>query len=152
MDRRLGRGYTVIELLVVLAAIALLLAVVAPRYTQHLDTAREVVLKRDLQALRDAIDKFYSDQARYPAALDELVGKRYLRAVPADPITQRTDSWVLVPPPANLAGNVFDVQAALHLHNTAACSWDEGLAESHDRRLLISPTLSPPHRRSCLTH
>ena len=112
MDRRLGRGYTVIELLVVLAAIALLLAVVAPRYTQHLDTAREVVLKRDLQALRDAIDKFYSDQARYPAALDELVVKRYLRAVPADPITQRTDSWVLVPPPANLAGNVFDVHSS----------------------------------------
>lgn len=91
------RGFTVIELLVVLAAIGLLLAVAAPRYVQHVDLAREVALKSSLRQMRDSIDKFHADQGRYPAALEELVTRRYLRAVPEDPITQRSDSWVLVP-------------------------------------------------------
>lgn len=118
--RRQKRGFTVIELLVVLAAIALLLSVAAPRYLQHLDRAREVALRHDLQQLRDAIDKFYGDQARYPASLDELVTKRYLRSVPVDPVTERSDSWVLLAPAnptptggqgAGVAGAVFDVRS-----------------------------------------
>jgi general secretion pathway protein G len=109
-----GAGFTVIELLVVLAAIGLLLGIAAPRYFQHLDTAREVTLKQDLQQLRDAIDKFYADQTRYPASLDELVQRRYLRAVPIDPITQRKDTWIVVAPDASAVqaqGAVFDVRS-----------------------------------------
>lgn len=108
---RLQRGFTIIELLVVLAAIALLLSVAAPRYVAYVDNAREVALKEDLRVLRDAIDKFYSDQGRYPANLDELVTKRYLRSVPTDPITERGDSWVLVAPGGKAAGVVFDVRS-----------------------------------------
>ena len=108
---RAARGFTVIELLVVLAAIALLLSVAAPRYVQHLDTARDVALKENLHQMRDAIDKFYADQARYPATLDELVTRRYLRRLPADPVTQRSDSWVIVAPGNNAAGAVFDVRS-----------------------------------------
>jgi general secretion pathway protein G len=111
MTTRVATGFTVIELLVVLAAIGLLLAVTAPRYVQHLDAAREVTLKEDLRALRDAIDKFYSDQARYPATLQELVDKRYLRGIPADPLTERADSWLLVAPSSKTAGAVFDVRS-----------------------------------------
>jgi len=89
--------------------------VAAPRYMQHLDRAREVALKEDLHQLRDAIDKFYGDQGRYPADLKELVTRRYLRAVPVDPITQREDSWLIVPPSGNTggtsAGPVFDVHS-----------------------------------------
>ncbi len=106
-----AHGFTVIELLVVLAALALLLSVAAPRYLQHLDTAREVTLKQDLHQLRDAIDKFYSDQARYPASLEELVTKRYLRALPEDPVTQRSDSWVITAPANPLPGAVLDVHS-----------------------------------------
>lgn len=105
------RGFTVIELLVVLAAIALLLAVAAPRYVQHLDQARDVALKENLRQVRDAIDKFYADQARYPAALAELVARRYLRGLPIDPVTQRSDSWVIVPPPNGVDGAVFDLRS-----------------------------------------
>lgn len=126
MGRRRASGFTVIELLVVLAAIGLLLAVAAPRYVQHLDTAREVTLKQDLRAMREAIDKFYSDQSRYPATLDELVDKRYLRAVPADPMTERGDSWVLVPPSGKPVGLVFDVRSGakgLARDGTAYASW-----------------------------
>ncbi|MDT8997655.1 prepilin-type N-terminal cleavage/methylation domain-containing protein [Paucibacter sp. APW11] len=97
--KRLSRsrwGFTIIELLVVLAAIGLLLSVAAPRYIQHLDHARDVALRHDLQALRLAIDQFHADQGRYPKALDELVVQHYLRALPIDPITGRADSWVLI--------------------------------------------------------
>ena len=90
-------GFTVIELLVVLAVMALLLSVAAPRYVQHVDRARETTLRHDLYAMRDAIDKFCADQGRYPKDLPELVQRRYLRAVPMDPVTQRRDTWVIVP-------------------------------------------------------
>lgn len=107
-----GLGFTVIELLVVLAAIALLLSVAAPRYVQHLDAARDVALKENLRQMRDAIDKFYADQARYPVALDELVTRRYLRSLPVDPVTQRADSWVIVAPANRAQGGVFDVRSS----------------------------------------
>ena len=109
------KGFTVIELLVVLAAVGLLLAVAAPRYVQHLDAAREVALKEDLRAMRDAIDKFYGDQGRYPGALEELVTKRYLRSVPVDPLTGSASTWKIVAPGngsvAPEAAGVFDVRS-----------------------------------------
>lgn len=92
-----NRGYTLIELLVVMAAIGLLLAIAAPRYVQHVDRAREVVLRQNLAAVRDAIDKFHADRTRYPKDLNELVTERYLRQLPVDPILDRTDAWLLVP-------------------------------------------------------
>ena len=105
------RGFTIIELLVVLAVIGLLLSIAAPRYVQHVDNAREVVLKQDLQQMRLAIDKFYADQSRYPATLDELVTKRYLRAIPEDPLTGTTTSWTTASPDRSAAPAVFDVHS-----------------------------------------
>ena len=92
-------GFTVIELLVVLAALALLLSIAAPRYIQHLDHAREVALKEDLHQMRMAIDHFYADRGRYPSSLEELATQRYLRALPIDPLTDSTTTWVTSPPP-----------------------------------------------------
>lgn len=109
--RRPHRGFTVIELLVVLAAIGLLLSVAAPRFVQHVDQAREVALRENLHRMRDAIDKFYADQARYPDNLDELVARRYLRAVPVDPMTDRADSWLIVAPGGQAAGAVYDLRS-----------------------------------------
>jgi general secretion pathway protein G len=128
---RPSRGFTVIELLVVLAALALLLSVAAPRYVRHLDRARETALRHDLQTMRDAIDKFYTDQGRYPKELPELVERRYLRAIPVDPVTQRADSWVAVPPRAGAAGGadgdgVFDVRSGakeIAMDGSAYASW-----------------------------
>jgi general secretion pathway protein G len=104
------RGFTIIELLVVMAAMGLLLAVAAPRYAEHVDRSREVVLRHNLVNLREIVDKFYADRARYPKDLHELVTERYLRQIPVDPVTDRTDSWVLVPPPGE-QGGVFDVRS-----------------------------------------
>lgn len=105
------RGFSLIELLVVLAALGLLLAIAAPRYVEHVDRARESVLRQNLSGLRDAIDKFYADRGRYPQGLQELVEQRYLRRLPVDPITERADTWVLVAPPQGPQGAVFDVRS-----------------------------------------
>jgi general secretion pathway protein G len=92
------RGFTLIELLVVLAALGLLLALAGPRYVEHVDRGRETALKHNLAQLRQTIDTFYADRARYPKDLQELVQQGYLRAVPLDPVTDRNDTWVLLPP------------------------------------------------------
>jgi general secretion pathway protein G len=108
------RGFTLIELLVVMAVLGLLLAIAAPRYVNQVDRAREVVLRQNLSAMREAIDKFHADRLRYPQTLQELVEARYLRGVPLDPITDRTDTWVVVPPPGQAFGRadgVFDVRS-----------------------------------------
>jgi len=109
MRRR--QGFTLIELLVVLAAVALLLGIAVPRYVEHVDRARETVLRQNLAALRDAIDKFNADRGRYPSELAELARERYLRELPRDPMTDRHDTWTIVAPPPGMAGQVFDVHS-----------------------------------------
>lgn len=103
-------GFTLIELLVVMAIIATLLSIVVPRYFNSLDRSKEVVLRQDLSIMRDAIDKFYSDTGKYPSELIELVEKRYLRAIPVDPLTESAATWVAVPPPRDGEG-VYDVRS-----------------------------------------
>ena len=109
---RLHRGFTLIELMVVMAIIAVLLTIAAPRYFQHLDRAREATLRQTLAVVRDAIDKFHGDTSGYPESIEELVTRRYLRATPVDPITGSTQTWVLLPPPpANGSGKVWDLRS-----------------------------------------
>lgn len=105
-------GFTLMELMVVMAIIASLMTLALPRYFNSVERSREAVLKHDLAAMRDAIDKFLADRGRYPGTLDELVEKRYLRKLPADPITDSTATWVVVPPPAaDGRDGVYDVRS-----------------------------------------
>ncbi len=106
-----ARGFTLIELLVVLAIVSTLLLLVAPRYFQSVDQAREAVLRDNLRTVRDVIDKFHADNGRYPEALDELVEKKYLRALPVDPITESTATWQLVPVPEGYKGTVSSIRS-----------------------------------------
>lgn len=108
---RLRLGFTLIELLVALTIIALLLSLVVPRYFGSLTRADEAVLKENLFLMRDAIDKHFADTGRYPASLDELAAKKYIRSVPADPFTQSPTTWVLVPPSDPQQGAVYDVKS-----------------------------------------
>lgn len=105
------KGFTLVELLVVLTIIALLLSIVVPHYVGRLGRAEEAALKENLHAMRDAIDKHYADAGRYPGALDELVKKRYLRKIPEDPITRSASTWVVVPPPGGQDRGVYDVKS-----------------------------------------
>jgi general secretion pathway protein G len=107
------RGFTLIELLVVMAIIATLLSLALPRYFGSIDKSKEVTLMQSLSVMRDAIDKFYSDNGRYPDQIADLVDKRYLRAIPVDPVTDSTETWIVIAPPANAAvkGNVYDIHS-----------------------------------------
>jgi general secretion pathway protein G len=106
-----SRGFTLVELMVVLAVLALLVSIVAPKAIGGVTRAEEAVLKQDLAVMRDALDKHYSDSGRYPSALPELVGKRYLRSIPVDPLTKSSATWVVVPPADPDKGAVFDVRS-----------------------------------------
>ena len=108
---RRARGFTLIELLVVLTIIALLLSIALPRYFNHLESSRETILKQDLSVMRDAVDKFYGDNGRYPDSLEELVNARYLRSVPVDPITESATTWRTEPPPDGESSGVYDIRS-----------------------------------------
>ena len=107
------RGFTLIELIVVMAIVALLVSIAAPRYFKSIERAKEATLRSSLAVMRTAIDQFAADRGRYPETLDELVSERYLRALPEDPLTGRRDAGVLVEPPTDgvLGGRVGDVRS-----------------------------------------
>lgn len=109
MGRR--AGFTLIELLVVMTIVAVLLTLVAPRYFRHVDVSREVVLRQNLEQVRDAIDKFRADTGKLPASLEELVERRYLRSMPIDPITDSKDTWTVVPPKAGEPPGMSDIRS-----------------------------------------
>jgi general secretion pathway protein G len=108
------RGFTLIELIVVMAIVAMLVSIAAPRFFNHIDRAKEAALATSLNVMREAIDKFHGDQGRYPETLDELVAKRYLRKVPPDPITDSMLTWLIEPQPEDAA-----TPAAYDVHSGA---------------------------------
>ena len=79
-----------------MAIIATLLTIAVPRYFRSLQRSREAVLRQDLAALRESIDKYYGDTGKHPATLAVLVEKRYLRSIPIDPVARTADKWVLI--------------------------------------------------------
>ena len=105
------RGFTLVELMVVLTVIALLLSIVVPDYIGRVRRAEEAVLQENLTIMRDALDKHYADAGRYPATLNELVAKRYLRSIPKDPMTQSAASWTVVAPSDPKKGGVYDIHS-----------------------------------------
>jgi general secretion pathway protein G len=106
-----SRGFTLIELMVVMTVMALLISIAVPRYFHSVEKAKEATLKQSLSVMRVAIDKFYGDNERYPASLTELVTKKYIRAVPMDPITESSETWVTQSPSVDVSNAVFDIKS-----------------------------------------
>jgi len=93
--RRGGEGgFTLIELMVVMAVIGLLAAIAIPSYVHTIRRAREAVLREDLHTLHTAIDSYTVDKEKAPQGLDDLVQAGYLKSVPVDPMTSRSDTWI----------------------------------------------------------
>lgn len=95
--RRAAAGFTLMELMVVVALISVLAGMGVVMYRNSVVRTKEAVLREDLFRMRDAIDQYYADKAKYPASLESLVSDGYLRQVPKDPITNSSETWVTVP-------------------------------------------------------
>ncbi len=111
IPRLVRNGFTLIELLVVMSIISLLLSIAAPRYFKSVDKSKEAVLRENLITTRQAIEKYFGDNGKYPDVLDDLVTRKYLRSLPFDPITDSTTTWTVVPPESLDKGEVFDIRS-----------------------------------------
>lgn len=89
-----SRGFTLIELIVVMMIIAILTAIAVPRFSSAVQHAKEASLKEDLHVMREAIAAYTMDKGKAPQSLDDLVQSGYLRAIPIDPMTQSNSTWV----------------------------------------------------------
>ena len=110
-----SKGFTLLELIVVITIMGVLVSIALPNYRNSIVSAKEAVLRENLYRLRDLIDQYQSDKGKYPETLEALVTDGYLRKIPPDPIS--AEPWVEVPPePDATSGEaptgVFDVKSA----------------------------------------
>jgi len=122
-------GFTLIELMIVMIVIGLLAAIAIPSYTNNIRNAKEAVLREDLHTLRGAIDSYTVDKQKAPQALDDLVQAGYLKIMPVDPFTRRSDSWV--PVQSDSLSSIDQTQPGIDdVHSGAQLSAADGTAYS----------------------
>lgn len=106
-----NRGFTIMELLLVLMLVALLASLASPVVTKSIHRAKESTLKESLFVLRKAIDDYYADHGQYPEDLQNLVNERYIRKIPLDPLTETATDWKLVREGSS-EGRIVDVKTS----------------------------------------
>ncbi|HEY5213193.1 MAG TPA: prepilin-type N-terminal cleavage/methylation domain-containing protein [Acidobacteriaceae bacterium] len=92
--RKGERGFTLVELMIVMTIIGILASIAIPSYIRSVQKAKEAVLREDLHTMRTAIDSYTVDKEKAPQALDDLVQAGYLKSIPNDPMTSRNDTWI----------------------------------------------------------
>lgn len=125
------RGFTLIEMMIVLSIIAILASIAVPMYQSVILRTKEAVLKENLHSLRSVIDQYTADKKRAPQALEDLVIAGYLREIPEDPITEINTAWraelgdtALVPDQVETGiVNVFSGSSAISSEGTPYSEW-----------------------------
>lgn len=107
------KGFTLIELMIVMTLIGILAAIAQPQFHQYTVRAREAVLKENLFTVREVIDQYYADKGKYPDTLQELADNRYIRQVPEDPFTKSVETWVTIAPDSG--EGIFDIHSGSDL-------------------------------------
>ena len=125
------RGFTLIELMIVMAVIAILISIAVPIYNKTITRAKESVLRNNLFTMRTVIDEYTYDKQKAPQTLQDMVSEGYLRAIPTDPMTGTSDSWkVIIEDTLNAVNQtepgIFDVRSGsdkTSLEGTAYADW-----------------------------
>jgi len=125
------RGFTLIELMIVMAVIAILISIAVPIYNKSITRAKESVLRNNLFTMRTVIDEYTYDKQKAPQTLQDLVSEGYLRAIPTDPMTGTSDGWKIIIEDTLNAVNqtepgIFDVRSGsdkTSLEGTAYSDW-----------------------------
>ena len=126
-----SRGFTIIELMIVMAVISILVSIAVPMYQRSILRSKESVLKSNLFSLRTVIDEYTYDKGKAPQSLDDLVQAGYLRAVPVDPVTGSAETWKIIMEDATSSVNqaepgIFDVRSGsdkMSLEGTPYAEW-----------------------------
>jgi general secretion pathway protein G len=116
-------GFTLVELMIVVAIVGILATISIPSYHTSLIKARETVLRQDLFTMREVLDQHRADQGKYPPSLGALVAAGYLRMVPKDPFTNSTSTWQEISEPTE--GGVFDVYSGSDLVGTNGTAYNQ---------------------------
>ena len=131
MVKRKSRGFSLIELMIVMAIIVILMSVAIPHYQKSIISSKETVLRNNLFTMRTVIDEYSYDKQKAPATLQDLVSGGYLRDVPRDPITGTNNSWKVIQEDSGQAVNstepgIFDIRSGsdkISLDGTAYSEW-----------------------------
>lgn len=118
-----ARGFTLIELMIVVSIVGILATIAVPSYQSSLVKAREAVLRQDLFTLRELLDHHRADKGKYPPSLEGLVTAGYVRAIPKDPFTNSSSSWQQIIEPTE--GGIFDVYSGSDLVGTNGIPYNQ---------------------------
>jgi len=120
-----NKGFTLIEMLTVMAIMAILASIATPSFMRSILRSREASLENTLFVVRDVIDQYYADHGNYPDSLETLKEKKYVREIPKDPITASSDTWILIPSEDEGATGIYDIHSGSKKISLAGTPYNE---------------------------